>query len=276
MDNNTWKPLTVNYYVYNKEGKPVDFLMKNPETGELERVASYSQDISEAGFDGLWDPDETPFRIYMDYGTVYEQTDDLFTRGNSYYIGFEIKYKVSNDPTIYSYPLANDGTSPSGFGMYEIIDTTKENPNLKMYIASSTKDSITYEYEIKDADNGIYKETGKDDYYFYYIIGNGVQQEIVMEKKNDITEFNQFEGRFTLNGLSNGIKYQLYYKKNHQKTGNITDDVISYLDGSTNTRIFDGYYDASENIDAYRFQYEVINNIIDYTKKLEKKVIKNY
>lgn len=244
------EPIEINYYVYNSNKKKINFYIKN-EDGELEEVEKYTSNVK-----GL-DTTEDTIEIYMGYGTSYETSDEVLRRGNNFYIGYEIVTKTAKGETSL-YPLSNNGKSPSGYGMYELSFADKETPSLKMYIASSSETSITYQYSIKDPDNAIFKEFTSDEYGFYYIIGNGVETKSIMEKVPD-TEYNQFSGKITLEGLNNNEKYSLYYKKNINKTGVFESDVVNYLDGSSNIRIFDGYYDMKNNL-SYNFNYQIINN----------------
>lgn len=245
------EPVEINYYVYNYNKRKINFYIMNEE-GELEEVEKYTSNVK-----GL-DSTEDTIEIYMGYGTSYETSDEVLRRGNTFYIGYEIVTKTAKGDTSL-YPLSNNGKSPSGYGMYELSFADKETPSLKMYIASSTPTSITYQYSIKDPDNAIFKEFTSDDYGFYYIISNGVETKSNMEKVAD-SDYNQFEGRITLEGLKNNDQYKLYYKKNINKTGVFDSDVVQYLDGSSSTRIFDGYYDMTDTSTSYNFNYQIINN----------------
>ena len=126
-----------------------------------------------------------------------------------------------------------------------------------MYIATSTKNSITYSYSMKDPDNAVYKESDSDSYGFYTRINDGSEVKLNLTKIDG--KYNQFEGRLTVSGLNNGDLYSLYYKKNIAKTGVFEDDIVNYIDGEdTGLRLFDGYYDAKDDI--YNFKYQIINN----------------
>ena len=58
--------------------------------------------------------------------------------------------------------------------------------------------------------------------------------------------------------------YSIYYKKNVSKTGDITNDIVDYLDEDVSGFRFEGKYDAlALNEDGelkYNFKYEVIIN----------------
>lgn len=244
-------PVAINYYVYSSMGKKISFYILN-DSGELELVDKYTSNVRDV------DSTEDSIDIYMDYGSSYENVDEVMRRGNSFYVGYEIVTESSNgDKSLY--PLSNNGKSPTGYGMYDLLSVDKETPNLKMYIASSTPNSITYRYSISDPDNAIFKEFTSDDYGFYYIVGNGVEQKVILDKVKD-SEYNQFAGEITIDNLSNGMLYSIYYKKNVIKSGFFDSDVVQYLDGSSMMRMFDGYYDMKDSSKNYLFNYQIINN----------------
>lgn len=245
------EPVAINYYVYSSSGKKISFYIMN-ENEELELVDKYTSDVR--GVDST----EDSVNIYMDYGTSYETIDEIMRRGNSFYIGYEIVTESSSGDTSL-YPLSNKGNSPTGYGMYQINSVEKETPSLKMYIATSTSNSITYNYKISDPDNAIFKEYTSDDYGFYYIIGNGVENKLILNKVED-SSYNQFAGSITIEGLKNNDIYSIYYKKNVIKSGQFDSDVLSYLDGTSTKRIFDGYYDLGSENNNYSFKYQIINN----------------
>ena len=241
-------PKKINYYVYNSNKEKIKFYILD-ENGELKLVDKVTGDLGENGFH------ET--KIYMDYGTSYETVDDIMRRGNSFYIGYEIETLADGDTLLY--PVTGDENSPSDYGVYELVTADKESPNIKMFIATSDASSITYQYQIKDPDNAIYKTPDSENYSFYYIVGAGSEKEYNLDKVED--SYNRFEGRITINNLKKGDLYKLYYKKNSNKTGVFEEDVKDYFDGyGTGLSLFDGYYDAASNMNAYNFRYRIINN----------------
>lgn len=236
----------INFYVYGANKKKLQFYVKDKD-GKLKLVDKFTGDLGDSNF---YQTD-----IYMDYGSEYDALDTIMRRGNAFYIGYEIE-AVSEGNTLL-YPTSKDETMPSDYGLYEEIISEKETPSLKMYVAKSTGNSITYSYRIKDADHAIYKESDSDSYGFYAKINDGTEVKLPLTKIE--ADFNQFEGRFTIDGLKNKDLYSLYYKKNISKTGDISKDIVNYIDGEdTGKRMFDGYYDAKE--EKYNFSYEVINN----------------
>lgn len=245
-------PQRINFYVYNNNSEKkekIKFYIMN-EAGELELVDKFSADLDENGF---YDA-----KIYMDYGTPYETVDEIMRRGNSFYIGYEIETLADGQTLLY--PVSNDKNSPSSYGVYKFITADKETPNIKMYIAKTDAKSVSYSYTIDDPDNAIYKETNSDKYGFYYTINEGSEKkyELVQDESKD---YNRFEGRITIDGLRKYDLYKLYYKKNIGKTGEFTSDVVNYLDGySSGVRMFEGHYDAANNISSFNFKYKIINN----------------
>ena len=249
------KAKKVNFYVYDWLTKEkLNFYIKNKD-GNLVEVNKHSVNVTDDSGNYF----ET--EVYMDYGTPYGTKDTLMRRGNYFFVGYEIEAIDLNSATqdTYYYPMSDDPTSPSDYGLYEDVYVEKETPTVKMYIAKSTKDSITYSYNIKDPDNALYKDMESEKYAFYYNINDGEEKSLEIDQIED-TSYNQFEGRITINGLANKDKYSLYYKKNHLKSDHIENDVLNYIDGGTGVRIFDGYYNFGDNVDTYSFKYQIIND----------------
>lgn len=236
-------PENINMYVYDGNKNRVKFYIMN-DNGKLQLVDMIKSTLGENNFF------ET--KIYMDYGSEYGITDTVMSRGNTYYIGYDITVNGSGEELLY--PTNRETDRPNDYGVYEKVKTEKESPLIKMYIAKSTADSITYRYDIKDADNAIY---GEDDSYAFYCELNGEEIKLSLNKKD--APYNMFSGDMIINGLHNGDIYSLYYKKNTTKTGVFSDDVLNYFDGEDDgKRIFDGYYDAK--LPQYNLKYQVINN----------------
>jgi len=253
-------PRKINYYVYDVDKKPLDFFVKN-EDGSLEQVDKYTVDISENTENNF------KFDFYLDhYSTEYEIVDDVLRRGNTVYVGYEIEV-VAEDRSVSLYPTGNSD-SPSGYGLYKPIFSNKEEPTLQAYVASSTENSITYRYNLKDTDNAVYKLASSENYSFYYTVGSmGVEKTLDLVK----TSLHEFAGEVTLNDLSKGSVYSLYYKRNLQKSGEFSDDVIpyKYIGGPTSSRLFDGYYDMKDT-SKYNFNYQIINNPLTDNKVIIK------
>ena len=254
-------PQRIHFYVYSdgEEKKQVSFYTKD-ENGELKLVDKIVGILGENNYY------ET--EIYMDYGTSYETVDEIMSRGNSYYLGYEVEALA--DDKLLMYPVVTDPDAPSDYGVYELVETEKETPSVKMYVASSNSDSITYAYTVRDPDNALYKSADSDKYDFYAVVNEGVEfAHDLVQTANE--PYNKFEGRITISGLQSGDLYKLYYKKNVSKTGDITKDVVNYLetDGS-GVRMFDGYYNAKLNVNKYNFKYQVINNSLKDNKVIIK------
>lgn len=252
-------PRKINYYAYDVDKKPIDFFVKNEE-GNLERVSKYTVDISNNTENNF------KFEFYLDhYSTEYEVKDDVLRRGNTVYIGYEIEV-VAEDKSTSTFPAVSSD-SPSGSGLYSPIVSNKEEPLLQAYVASSTENSITYRYTLKDTDNAVYKLPTSENYSFYYMVG------LNSEKTLDLVKASEFEfaGEVTINNLSKGDVYSLYYKRNLQKTGEYAEDIVryKYVGGTTSSRLFDGYYDMKET-DKYNFKYQIINNSLTDNKVIIK------
>ena len=245
-------PEYIDFYVYNKKKEKISFLVKDEE-GNLVLANEETRHRIDIRND---DSPTQSLEIYMDYGSDYYTIDELMRRGNEFYIGYEITARAGRESVLY--PLANDGVSPTGYGMYEQRrPSEKEPPALKMYIASSTENSITYRYELSDPDYSLYKEQDTEDYGFYYIIGNGIETKVSMTKVEEFTDYNKFAGEITLNGLSDGMNYSLYFKRNMKKTDSLATDVDSLY---SSVKKFDGYYDLGEEKEQYSFKYQIIND----------------
>lgn len=254
--NNNLTPEKINIYVYDKDHKRVKFYIRN--NNKLELVDKITESVKELGIGNYVN------EIYMDYGIEYGQESSVMIRGNSYYIGYEIE--VNSESGTILYPSNKNMDAPSDYGVYELVDSSlKESPNIKMYVAKSTEDTITYRYEIFDPDKAMYRENNNDKYGLYYTINNGLEKKVEIDEVDNYT----YSGDVILSGLKNGDVYNLYYKKNVLNTGDIENDIVNYYDGENNgLRIFDGYYDIS--IDKYNFSYKIINNPLTDNKVIIK------
>ena len=100
---NKLEPTKINFYVYNAATREkVKFYVKD-ENGTLTLVDKFTGDLGESNFY------ET--NIYMDYGTIYENVDDVMRRGNSFYVGYEIETVADGETLLY--PVSKDEKSPS-------------------------------------------------------------------------------------------------------------------------------------------------------------------
>ena len=236
-------PEKINYYVYDKDDKPLKFYVLNKDK-ELELKKSLTFNLKEEGFH------ETS--IYIDYGTVYENVDDVMSRGNLFKIGYEVVVKDANGLPDY-YPSA-PVNAPRDSGLFQDVESAKETPSIKMYISKSTADSIIYKYEVKDPDNAFYKAPEDENASMYYSISGQEAQKYPLTLVPEAT-FNHYQGELVINGLVRDNTYKIFYKKNVVKTGKFEKDVLDFIDEaySSGDRIFEGYYDPE-------FKYEIINN----------------
>ena len=164
-------------------------------------------------------------------------------RGNKYKFRFYITVDGDKDGTIdYYYP----GRIDKEYVTSAAVSIDKKAPTVNMQIVSSTENSITYSYLISDGDKTIYKDEGDSKYSLYYRVGEE-------EKK---IEFENFKGgEFTIEGLSNNTRYDIYYKVATIKNGTPEEDVKIGFEGKYT---FDGYY----NGDNFDLKYSIVNNEI--------------
>ena len=164
-------------------------------------------------------------------------------RGNKYKFRFYITVDGDKDGTIdYYYP----GRIDKEYVTSAAVSIDKKAPVVNMQIVSSTENSITYSYLISDGDKTIYKDEGDSKYSLYYRVGEE-------EKK---IEFENFKGgEFTIEGLSNNTRYDIYYKVATIKNGTPEEDVKIGFEGKYT---FDGYY----NGDNFDLKYSIVNNEI--------------
>lgn len=245
---NKMNPLKIHYYVYDESGNKVQFYVLEDNKPKL--VSSLVFELGENNFH------ET--KIYIGYGTDYYSIDELMVRGKKYFVGYEIEVAIDGGTEMYPQ------VGPGKYENYKLIKTQRETPTVKMYIAKSTKDSVTYKYDIKDPDSALYKEEGSSDYNFYYRFNNE-ENAIPLTKVDD--EYNHFVGEYTISNLSMGDIYYLYYKRIVPKLDENEkgEDVVEYLEEEDDGgRLFEGFYDAKltddEGKSVYDFSFSVINN----------------
>ena len=241
---NHLEPKRINLYVYDADGHRVNFYVLN-DSNRLEQVDKITASME--------DSNSYIGKIYMGYGTEYGVTDTVMTRGNKYYVGYEIE--VEENGGIIKYPSNGNRIIENSYGIYDEVSSEKETPTWTSFIAKSTANSITFRYALKDPDNALYKEASSDSYGFYYTVNDGEEHKLNLTSTEGI--YKMFAGDITIPGLTNGDVYALYFKKNGTKTGEFDDDVKNYFDQDSE-RLFDGYYDSSDS--SYNFKYMVINN----------------
>lgn len=245
----------INIYVYNTARQRVQFYIKRDNAMVLVDKITASMGNAYTYEDN----------IYLANGTEYGTQDTIMTRGNTYFIGFDITYTNANG-SVGTHPSNTNpylkqsvlfGCFPDASGRRAEKASAKVT---KLYITeSTTNNELTYSYEIKDIDNSVYKSG--DDYNLYYRIGDEGENALPLTEVSD--EVKTFSGNFTITGLNNGDYYTLFYKKNILKTGVIEQDIIDYTIGNSN-RLFDGYHNALSG--DYDFEYQVINNPLQDNK----------
>lgn len=253
---NDLTPSKINIYAYDRNHNRVKFYIKD--NNNLVLVDKISESISDLTLGNYLN------EIYMTYGTEYDTVDEVMSRGNDYYLGYEIEVTSNSGTALY--PSNKNEDSPSDYGVYEKVShSLKETPSLKMYIAKSTANSITYRYEITDPDKAIYREDSDSSYGMYYTINETDESKLTITS----TELNKYSGDITIPNLNNNDIYNLYYKKNIKKSGDFATDVVAYLDGEDDgARLFDGYYNALDT--NYNFKYQIINNPLTDNKVIIK------
>ena len=101
---------------------------------KLKLVSYYQGHLGDQGFYIL--------DIYMGYGV---NDNNVMTRGNKYYVGYEIIYTVEGETDIPPYPSNNNPNVPARSGLYKSIDeevgennkAIKDQPKIKYaYIAT--------------------------------------------------------------------------------------------------------------------------------------------
>ena len=244
--NNGMTPENVNFYVYNADGEQIQFYIKDGDN--LELVDKYTASLLNSG--------SKEIDIYMGYGTSYGVKSNIMTRGNKYYIGYDISY-TDSDNKHGLYPSNTNSSVPVSYGIYsnDVAIVSKDNPKINyLYPTKSTVDNkINYRYSIVDIDNSLYFTDNQ--YKLYYTVNDGDEKEINIVKTDD--DIATFMGTFTISELNNGDGYTIYEKVNEINSGNIDEDILNKTIGYDN-RLFDGYYDAKDS--KYNFKYEVINN----------------
>ena len=87
-------PQNINIYVYNEKRERVKFYIKD-KNNKLMLVDKITDDIS-----GL-EIGNYLTEIYMDYVTEYGNVDTVMSRGNSYYIGYEVEASTDSGNILY-------------------------------------------------------------------------------------------------------------------------------------------------------------------------------
>ncbi len=186
--------------------------------------------------------EEENYTIYffLKDGTDYNTKDKELRRGNNYTFSIDLSLDTNNDKEI-------DTNYPSKKPTSETITSVKEEPKIKMYIDSSTSNSITYKYIVVDYDNALVKE--EDKYLIHYTVGEDSTEEYTTEISNTASM-----ETFTLSNLTNETIYNIYYNKALNKKEKPSAISFKYY--------FDGYHNASEYGLGYTLEYrDFVNEI---------------
>lgn len=182
--------------------------------------------------------------FFLKDGTDYNTKDNInkeLRRGNTYtfLVDLNVKYTYQDEEleTIY----------PNKKATSEAITSVKEEPKIKMYIDSSTSNSITYKYIVVDYDNALVKE--EDKYLIHYTVGEDSTEEYTTEISNTANM-----ETFTLSNLTSDTNYSLYWNKALTKNDKPSKVTFNYY--------FDGYHNASEYGLGYTLDYRDYDNEI--------------
>ncbi|MBR7041911.1 MAG: hypothetical protein IKI04_00250, partial [Bacilli bacterium] len=192
---------TINIYVYDTRGRKVNFYTYDNHNTlrEVDKITAF------LGNAGSYEDN-----IYLANGTPYDTVDNVMTRGNRYFIGFEVTYTNPNG-TSGVHPSNENHRVPASYGCFPDPNgrvAEKATPKVSyLYIHESTTDNkLTYNYEIKDIDNALY--TSDSDYRLYYKIGDGEGVPVTLTSVD--SDVKTFSGSFTMIGLNNHDYYTLY------------------------------------------------------------------
>lgn len=206
----------IKFYVYNNAGVLVD----------SKEVSVVDNDINESYF-------------FLGNGTDFSVVDKDMRRGNSYVFSYDLQLDTNNDGTV-------DNTFPSNKPMSDKFTSIKKDPEFKLFIDSSTKDTITYKYKITDYDNALLKSGGG--YSLFYTIGEDkTEYEVNIDKLDDYASF-------ALSNLKNEDIYSIMYLK----------AVVKDSEGANKVNLgkyyFDGYYDGKDFNMGYSLEYGNFDN----------------
>ena len=206
----------IKFYVYNNSNNLI----------EEREISVIDSDVSETYF-------------FLGNGTDFSVVDKDMRRGNTYTFSYDLQLDTDNDG-------AADNTFPSNKPKSEKFSSLKKDPEFKLFIDNSTKNTITYKYKISDYDNALLK-TG-DKYLLLYTIGEDKTEYEVPIVKSD--EYNEF----TVSNLNNNDIYDIIYQKVSVKDKDGANKV------SLGKYYFDGYYDGNDFNMGYKLEYGNFDN----------------
>lgn len=222
---------SIKFYVYNSAGTLIT----------SEDISVVDSDINECYF-------------FLGNGTDFSVVDKDMRRGNSYVFSYDLQLDTNNDGTV-------DNTFPSNKPKSDKFTSIKKDPDFKLFIDNSTKDSITYKYKITDYDNALLKNGSN--YSLFYTVGEDeTENEVTIDKKDDYDSF-------TLSNLKGDDIYNIIYMKASVKDEGGANKV------SLGKYYFDGYYDGNDFDIGYSLEYgnfdnrlKIIFNESDYLKRV--------
>ena len=168
-----------NYDNKDKYAKSIIYNIYDAQTNELVDTKEY--DVPENG-------NIEYVEFYLKDGTPYNQKDNDFRRGNSYYFSYQAKLDLNDDGEVDTiYPVGDVQLTS------QVIKPAKQEPILKIYPSKSSNDSITFKYSYQDIDNVIKDKQLK-------FVNNGKDMGTVTMH---ICDENEYE-TFTLSSLNVG------------------------------------------------------------------------
>ncbi len=207
---------SVEFKVYNKKGTVID-------TKTLPTIGT----------------DNNVVYFFLGNGTSNEVVDKDMRRGNSYKFSYVINIDTDNDGKA-------DNKYPSNLPASKMYNANKEKPKFKMYIDTSTKDSITYKYLVTDIDNTLVKDPDTNNYLLYYSI-------------NEETEYTSplnIDGNWndiTFSNLKSEDIYTISYNSSPLKDSEAIKNTL-------NKFYFDGYHDGKSANLSYKLEYGNFDN----------------
>lgn len=207
----------INFYAYNSKGSLI-------ETKEVSLIDSETKEVY----------------FFLGTGTDSAIVDKDLRRGNTYTFSYDLQLDTDNDGT-------SDKTFPSNKPKSEGHSSIKKDPEFKLYIDNSSKDSITYKYKISDYDNALLKSG--ENYELIYMIGEEDKTEHIVP----ITSSDDYS-TFTLTNLKNSDIYNIMYQKVSVKDKGGTNKV------SIGKYYFDGYYNGNDFNMGYLLEYGNFDN----------------
>ena len=176
---------------------------------------------------------------YSDSNHTFYLDDSNFTRGKTYKVMYELVFTSS------------DGTESVFSNDYTTLDVpiTRQAPIYNFYIVNSTKNTITYGYNIKDVDDAIVL----NDYYFYYKIGDN---DVVRGEEFTLGAEQQLSTKIKIcddDDTCNGTKYEIYLNER------LLDTEVKKT--AIDSRTFDGLYGSSKSDNFELITYDSDNRL---------------